>query len=159
MAFLRLFWEITRIVYIAYTFCNQHSRLQGARHSNFLSEKGERKKILICALLIIFWLSDWLFSFETPLLDNFLSERRGFLTTVLVFLSLHRKEYFEYFIRQLRPFSNFPDVRFENFLFQGVVFDLEIGFQRLICWFVLKGLISIALRNILRDFSQCGRNQ
>ncbi len=65
----RLFWEITRIVYIAYTCCDQHSRLQGARHSNFLSEKEERKKILICALRIIFWLYDTLFSFETPLLD------------------------------------------------------------------------------------------
>ncbi len=66
MAFLRLFWEITRIVCIAYTFCNQHSRLQGARHSNLLSEKGEREKILTCAPRNIFWLYDWLCSPETP---------------------------------------------------------------------------------------------
>ncbi len=40
----RPFWEITRIVYIVYTLCNQHSRLQGARHSNFLSEKIRKGK-------------------------------------------------------------------------------------------------------------------
>ncbi len=54
---------------------------------------------------------------------------------VVVFLSLHIKEYFEYFIRQLRLFTVilFPDVhRIENFLFEGATLGLKIGFQRLI---------------------------
>ena len=50
--------------------------------------------------------SDWLFNFGTPFLDTptFFPKRGGIFTTVLVFLSLHIKEYFEYFIRQLRLF-------------------------------------------------------
>jgi hypothetical protein len=70
-----------------------------------------------------------LFSFETPLLDTpiFFPKRGGILTIVLVFFGG----------KKLNPFDNyitFPDVRrFENFLFHGAAFDLEIRFQRLIC--------------------------
>ncbi len=69
----RLFWKITRIVYIAY-------------------------KILICAPITNFWLYDWLLALKR----HFLSERRKrpctersrwiLHTAIETFLSLYRKE-------------------------------------------------------------------
>ncbi len=64
------------------------------------------------------------------------------------------------YIEERLNYRPFPDVRrFENFLFDRAAFDLEIRFRRLPCRPVLKVLVSTALRNILRDFSQWGRNQ
>ena len=44
---------------------------------------------------------------------------------------------------------------FWKFFVSGAAFDLEIRFQRLIHWFILKGSVPGAVRNISRDFSHC----
>ena len=65
LASLRQFWEITHILYITCTFCDQQSGLQGVVrtvHSTFSvyftqpaqTSEGERERILIWALRIVF---------------------------------------------------------------------------------------------------------
>ncbi len=53
-----------------------------------------------------------------------------------LFLSLHTA------IETFFNYISFPDVRhFENLLFHGGAFDLEIRVKRLVCQLILKGLV------------------
>ncbi len=67
---------------------------------------GEKDTDTVYAPPIIFWLYDWLFSFETPPLDPttfFLKEGKDPYYCLGVFIAV-QKGVLEYFIRQLRRF-------------------------------------------------------
>ena len=68
-------------------------------------KKGKRYWYVRRVLIFDFTIDCWLWN-ATFRHYNFLSERKEFITTVLVFLSLHKKEYFDKFKRQLKLFSS-----------------------------------------------------
>ncbi len=68
-------------------------------------KKGKRYWYVRHVLIFDFTIDCWLWN-ATYRHYNFLSERKEFLTTVLVFLSLHKKEYFDKFKWQLKLFSS-----------------------------------------------------
>ena len=74
-------------------------------------------------------------------------------------LSLHRKKYFEYFIRQLRLFSIIYSfltyIVLKIFCLRELLWAWRLDFNVLSIWFILKGSVPGAVRNISRDFSHC----
>jgi len=200
MAFLRLFWEITCILYTTYTdhrvltYIDVHRQNSNAliffiACPNFRG--GRRKEILICAPCTNFWLYDYLLDLkrhfwtlqlsfrkeEIPHYGNWdfyrCTERSRWIhhTAIEIFIAV-QKEVVEYIIRQLRFLSlhrkeslnisyDIIDISrlvirlyFENCCF-GCRLWLLVQFQRLVCKFVLKGLVpSHSAKSF--DFSRWG---